>query len=423
LLEPNSTTTTLFESQIPTETIHSFLLNGEALWVAGEITGLLDLRTRQFRRFSLADGLGLQKAEALGCAGGRIFTAGDGFRVYSCDPANKAWKNLSLPPASYSSGTLSPLLLAGSKQFICYVAGAVLIHDVGSGAWTNVSDIGFIKCIATDETGFWFGCGNGLARYELGGKRSQQWTTPSEIHGMLSVFGFPYTGTGEILRDSLEVLDDRMASLIRRIQRERGRTHDAKLAGRSSGDPLRMDSHIPGEITAIASDGDFLWLGVANNLIVMHKPTASMGGYFPMPAPGGISAIAVSQTSVWVGIGGALFRLQKEPFLAVPESRRASIAISPEERARLIKDMNVRDKSMYAFYAGDDARVIELLGNVDPKKASLEQMLLAAFSYGALRSNHPREAQVWADCVASRYPGSPWSRAIQDTPQGSARRK
>ena len=59
-------------------------------------------------------------------------------------------------------------------------------------------------------------------------------------------------------------------------------------------------------------------------------------------------------------------------------------------------------------------RVVELLGNVEPEKASLEQMFLLAFSYDASGLNQPTQARAWYERIISRYPDSPWAKAATD---------
>src|SRR5262249_18754849 len=126
ILEPNATSPVLYEPEVFSESVHAFLLKGEELWVAGKTTGFLDLKTRKFRRFGLADGFGMETTDALGCAGGRIFAAGDMFKVSMFEPAANTWTNLVLLPGNYG-GTGSSCPLAGNNLFLCYVAGSITL--------------------------------------------------------------------------------------------------------------------------------------------------------------------------------------------------------------------------------------------------------------------------------------------------------
>jgi hypothetical protein len=239
--------------------------------------------------------------------------------------------------------------------------------------------------------------------------------------GLRVLTGYPYTGTREILQRDLDRLEEQTLASLRKIQKQRRQAHDRAVSN-GSADPLRLDWRIPGEITAIAPDGDFLWLGVANffgnYLLLMHKPTLSLVAYFRMPVRDKISAFAVSQNSLWVGTfygDHQLFRVSKDAFRAIPQDRWTSLAVSQADRARLINGMSPRDRAMYAFYAGDDERVVALLGNIAPGKASLEEMLLLALACGPSGLNRTEEARAWAERIASRYPDSPWSKIAQES--------
>jgi hypothetical protein len=109
-----------------------------------------------------------------------------------------------------------------------------------------------------------------------------------------------------------------------------------------------------------------------------------------------------------------LTRIEKQPLLAIPRSQWLTLAISPDERARLIRGMAPRDQAMYAFYAGDNARVAEVLGNLNPEKATLEEIFLLAFACDATGLDKPEQARAWFERIGSRYPDSPWAAAARE---------
>ena len=100
--------------------------------------------------------------------------------------------------------------------------------------------------------------------------------------------------------------------------------------------------------------------------------------------------------------------------LSIPRSQWLSLSISPEDRSRLVNSMSARDQAMYAFYAGDDARVAQALRNVSPEKASLEEMFLLAFAQDAFGLDKPDLAHAWFERILARYPASPWATAAQE---------
>ena len=271
-----------------------------------------------------------------------------------------------------------------------------------------------------DDSGFWFGGWDGLHFYEPAKQTLKHWTAPGVINSLfISMTGSSSMGNSESRSGDLEKMAEQIEGRMRKLQADRNKNHEAKPGKNTGFDPLHLDWRVPGEVTAFAIDGDFLWLGVGNyfgnHLLLLHKPSNSMVASCPMPVRDKISSLAVSKTSVWIGTAYGdhkLLQLPKDAFTSIPQSRWMSLAISPEERARLVKGMSVRDQAMYAFYAGDDAGVAALLGNMDPAKAKLEEMFILAFSYDALGLDRPDLARTWFENIISRYrvPRGPKSR-------------
>jgi Ca2+-binding EF-hand superfamily protein len=418
VLKPDDENPTLYEAGQFPQSISDFLIKDKKLWVAGKITGYLDLAKKTFRKFGLADGFDQQASEALGFAGGQVFAAGDNFNVSRFDAAQDHWSHLVLPPANLSGGTGSPFLLAGSKQWVVYVAGSVLIYDFTHNTWTNLANMDSVQHILADDSGFWFGGRDGLHFYDPASKSSKHWSAPSIFNGLfLSMMGSSFAGNSEIRRQDLEKMDEQIQGLMKKLQGDRVKNH----SGKREGNPLHLDWRMPGEVTALAKDGDFLWVGIGNyfgnHLLLLHQPSGSVVAGCPMPVRDAISSLAVSKTSVWAGTAYGdhkLFQIPKDVFTSVPQSRWVSLAISPDERTRLVSGMSVRDQAMHAFYAADDARVAALFGEVDSDKASLEQMFLLAFSYDTLGLDKPGLARTWFEKIMSRYPDSGWAKFAQD---------
>ena len=93
----------LFEPGLLPGNIGCFLLDNHRLWVAGDLFGCLDLKTRGFRQFGLRKGLTPQPIHSLAFAGGHLFAAGDAFELLQLAPGSTQWQELKLPPATFSS--------------------------------------------------------------------------------------------------------------------------------------------------------------------------------------------------------------------------------------------------------------------------------------------------------------------------------
>ena len=411
----------LFEAGLLPGTIHTFLLEDERLWVAGESIGCLDLKARNFRQFGLREGMASQAIYSLTLAGGRLYAAGDRFDVYSLDPGAAQWQKLGLPRAKLSSGTGNPALITGNSRWLEYVAGSALLYDVPSATWTNLEEMKYVHCVAADDSSFWFGSLEGLHRYELGRRSFESWHPPASIRGLdtFSLGPYQYIGQPSIPEEAVNKITDGIRHFISGLQKERARVHLEKRNQRSAIDPLHLDWRMPADVTALANDGDFLWLGTGmysdGCLLLVHKPSLSLVGYWRVE--GRVRSLAVSERDLWVGAAYGkqlLTRIQKQPLLAIPRSRWLPLAISPDERARLVNGMPLRNQALYAFYAGDDARVAQLLGYATAEKATLEEMFLLAFAYDASGLDKPEVARAWFERISSRYPDSPWAAAAQE---------
>jgi len=419
ILETGATSPVLFEPQLFPETVHSFLLRDDRLWVAGNATGYLDLKTQNFRKFDLANGFALQQANSVGFAGDDIFVAGDFIKVCRFHSATDRWTELPNPTDSYGSDP--PGLLVGNNQWLNFAAEGDFVYDTTLGAWTNPLVNASVQCAVSDDSGFWLGSRDGLHFYDPADKSSKHWTTPGTINCLfISMMGHSFTGNNEMPAGNLEKMDEQIQGLMKKLQEDRTRNHAAKHASNAVANPMHLDWRVPGEVTALANDGDFLWVGIGNffgnYLLLLNKPSESLVAYCPMQARDKISSLAVSKTTVWIGTAYGdhkLLQLPKSSFQSIPQSSWVSVAISPNEREQLIRGMSIRDQAMYAFYAGDDARVATLLGDIDPDKARLEQMFLLAFSYDALGLDKPDLARTWFENIISRYPDSAWAKTAQ----------
>ena len=421
ILAPDADNPVLFKPDLFPETVRSFFLENHNLWVAGTVTGCLDLKTQKFQKFDSSEGFSLQEPGALETAGGRIFAAGDFFKVCEFNPLNGRWNELPKPSGNLFMNGGSPRFLIGNQRWLVYSAGSVLAYDVKIGTWTNLSNMAPIQCAVAENSGFWIGNDNGLQFYDPSKNLLENWHTADGFQGLMNpLMGVSYTGGSEIRQGELDRLDGQIQDSINHLEKDRTEIHTLKLEKKSAIDPLNLNWRIPGGVTAMANDGDFLWLGVGNYfgnyLLLLHKPSHSLVAYCRVDARGKISSLLVSATSVLVGMAYGdqlLFQFPKAAFLSIPQGRWVSLAISAEERGRLIRGMSIHDQAMYAFYAGDDARVVQLLADVNSDKANLEEMFLLAFSYDSLGLDKPDLCRSWFERIISSHRNSPWAKAAQ----------
>lgn len=257
--------------------------------------------------------------------------------------------------------------------------------------------------------------------YDTATQSTRSWNPPSFIESPMISMGGLGGGGSTIPQRQVEDCEAQIQGRLWKLQVEHRRSCIARSKRNEIIDPLHLNSRIPGRVRAVANDGDFLWLGTDNyfgsRLLLVHKPSRSLVASMVMQPRNTISSLAVSDQHVWIGTyygDDHLLRVSKEEFLAVPKSQWQDLTLAPDERAAFIKGLSRRDQALHAFLAGNGERVVELLGDLDPRKASLEEMLLLVWSYGLLDANDPRQMETWAGHLAERQPGSPWAKSAAE---------
>ncbi len=412
-LAADGTKPELFKADsLPTK-INSFLFQDDQLWLAGESVGVLDLKHQSFRKYGLAEGLAMREIETLAFAGGRLVAAGDSFRLSSFDPAVSRWENLPLPPAGLSHGSEKLYLLTGNERWLAYGAGATLLRDFVVGSWTNLAPVHSPQSFAFDDSTCWIGSASGLHAYTPKTRTLRSWNAPVSVQSPMVGMGYGhYMGNQTIQEDQLEALAGQIRGSLGKMARERRQRRADRRNQKDAMDPLSITSRIPEAVTALANDGEFLWLGFDNKLLLLHKPSLALVASCPLGVRHSIASLAVSDTYVWAGTAygdNSLVRFRKDAFQSVPRSRWTSLAILSPEREQLVRAMPPREQALYAFYASDDERVVQVLGGTDPVKASLEEMFLLAWSYDVAGVDDPQQSRRWFEQICLRHPGSPWA--------------
>jgi hypothetical protein len=422
ILDPAAQQPALFEPGLLPNNIQSFLLDQEKLWVAGASVGCLDLRNRSFHQFGLRDGVASGRFESLTSAGGRLFVTGDVFKLFSLESGASQWQQVDLPTAKFYAATSYPSRVSGNARWLAYVSGAAFLYDVSAATWTNLPDMALLDCVAADASGFWFGGFEGLHRYDLDSRSFSNMAAATNIRGLspFSMGPYQFLGQPRVPQEAITSISDSIERFLNKLQMERTRVHLDRAQHKDAIDPLHLDWRMRGHITALAHDGEFLWLGTGRStggrLLLIHKPSLSLVGC--CPTDGDVSSLTMTEHDLWLGTSyrkDKLTRIEKQPLLSIPRSQWLSLRIAPEERTRLVNNMGVRDRAMYAFYAGDDARVVELLGSVNPDKASLEEMFQLALAYDTIGVDRPELSRQWFERIISRYPDAPWAAAARES--------
>lgn len=419
MLDGGATQPVLYKPELLPGRMHAFLQQDDRLWIAGNPAGYLDLSTSLFHQYGLGEGLPLQETVGIGSAAGTVITCSDSFKAFQLDSASDHWSELPRQTGKYSWSGGNPFILTSNSRWLNFAQKdtAVFVYDLVAKEWQNLSERCSIQCSAATGNGFWFGCRDGLKFYDPAGKTLKEWPTPVAIPGIRNLLtGFGYMGNSTMMRGDLEMQDQQIQGAVRRAQQEHGRTRKDRLDGKKPIDPFHLNWRMPGDVSALCVEGDYLWMGSGYNVLLVHVPSESIVANYPLPTRDGVASLLLDSTSVWIGTAYGdhkLIRLSKEAFTSVPQARWVSLAISPVERERFIKGMSVRNRAVYAFSSGEDEQVVQLLAGINPQKASLEEMFLLLFSCEANGTDKPDLMKFWAERIQERWPDSPWARVAQ----------
>ena len=420
VLEPGAAQPILFKPELFTQSVQCFLVRDNHLWIAGRTTACLDLELNIFHEYGLDDGLPVTETSGIGCAGGQLFTCGSSMNGFRLDSASDHWVEMPKPAGIFGSlGNRSPQLTGNDRWLNLAPNGSAgFVYDLLANKWQNLSGHYSLQCSAVAGNGFWFGGQEGLRFYDPARQTFKIWPAPKAVPGtkLMALAGFGYMINSTVLRTDLETLDQQIQDALRHIQHLHAKARQGRLEDPKPLDPCHLNCRVPGAVTALQVDGDFLWVGTESHLLLLHLPSESVVANYILPARDRVATLLVDNTFVWIGTAYGdhkLIRLSKAAFTSVPPACWQRLNISSAEREQLVKGMSLRDQALYAFNAAADEQVVQLLAGLDPRKASLEEMFVLLFSCEAAGADQPDRMRVLAEHIAERWPDSPWSKVAQ----------
>ena len=181
--------------------------------------------------------------------------------------------------------------------------------------------------------------------------------------------------------------------------------------------PLQPTSRIAGIVSALASDGDFLWVATSTanyvygpaEVLVLHKPTNRWVGRFVADAT---ACFAVDDKYLWLGNNlsygnGAkcLQRLEKRQLYDIPESQWTSDKLSEEEASAAYGSLNDRERGLWHFDGGEYAEAANFLGKIEPVTA--ETLFLLGLCHDSSGLNEPEKARAFFQRILDEHPREP----------------
>lgn len=301
----------------------------------------------------------------------------------------KIWMPMQFPNLAKIVNSVNHLC-AWDDLVICESLYMTAIANRKDYQWKSVRDqtswdISYILASAVTREGLWLGTEAGLALILPDKTTVRRWTPPV---GMF-----------------MHLLDP---------QREKMRSARSKLV-----EDFKPKTRLPGSVTTLLVDGDFLWLGVTtvlslyappigeNFLMVLHRPTRRWVASTHVPGP--IRALAADADRVWLGLDGApaelgtaLLSVEKKPFLSRPKKQWMDDTITDEEIQACIASLSTWDQAKYAFFLGDYPKAVRLL---EPLQADPQNHAMASLFLGWCHDkdglNQPDKAQACFDWVVN----------------------
>lgn len=275
-------------------------IHRDALWLTfgKDGAGIYRPDTGSLTRFGKQEGLDISSAYTMAAVGDRVFLTANLFDLFVRNEQDNQWTSADLPFAELSMLGGEYRRLAGNGSFLFLFQGIVGVFDVNQRKWmTYPKQIPRTTArspyysVATDKTGFWFADGTGL--YHLDPRSG-------EVVARTSGFVLPVEAP-------------------------------SPTPGRSQGKTPPV-SRLPGFITALACDEDFLWIAAMHaedfigpsDIFLFHIPSKSWVCHFRANRT---ISLATDSQSLWLGnsLGTygngmkCLQRLDKKALYDIPE--------------------------------------------------------------------------------------------------------
>jgi len=280
-----------------------------------------------------------------------------------------------------------------------------------------------LTCAAGDgDGGFWVGTDAGLhwIHPESNLIENRFWTPVVTVPGGLGMSVAPGFQPSAA---AYAMAQERIMQGIRDRMRDRARQARNNLRLRHPVSPYWPTSRLPGAVTALHRDGNFLWVAtrdgasvLRSRVLLLHQPTRRWVGWFPVAAP--ITCMASDGQRLWIGSdiskspgAPAVFAAEKLPLIAVSQTAWTKDAIPPAELTGRLAALPVKERAVLAFFGADPAKVVELLapaGEAD-SGADAETLFLMAFAHDAVGLNRPDLLDHYVDRLRAEHPESPFT--------------
>jgi hypothetical protein len=213
---------------------------------------------------------------------------------------------------------------------------------------------------------------------------------------------------------------ERLITGITQRMRDRVRYAQASLQRRIHLDPVTPTTRLPGGVRALLPDKSFLWVATTegrdtsrSRILLFHAPSRSWLGWFSVALP--VRSMASTDRWLWLGLdasaypqGNPLIMVDKLPLVSIPKPRWVADAVTAEDLRQRISALPRREQTVFAFFSGDYARVVQLTAD-QLEAADAEAIFLYAFSHDAVGLDQPATLSAGLDVLLRRHPDSPFA--------------
>jgi hypothetical protein len=313
--------------------------------------------------------------------------------------------------------------LAVSPPWVLASYAQTIVANATNGAWQvfqphwpdEVRWVTRTPPVGDGHGGFWAGVGQELVWFDTTG--SNIWRTGFETPLAVRGESFRLAAPHSVISKPAADFDERELAALQR-----------QWARRKTG--ALLVSRLPGLVTALAAEDDWLWVATAKGdtwraggyrVSLMHMPSRRWVGSIPVDER--VEVICPGSNAVWLGMQTAplpegespLWRIDKAPWLAVPESHWVSAELSRTEVVEGEKRLTPRQQAMRALFRGESGPFVKLYGDKDPLSLDPETLFLLAKAYDELGLNQPRRLEL-ENLLIGQYPQNAfgfWQRQEQ----------
>jgi hypothetical protein len=420
--------------QVEHHSIRDLKVGPEGLWMAVDGgAAVLDPQTLVVDAFSSGHGLTTGNLTAFAAAGRRWFGMSDAGVLFGLHPDGRSWSRLPGSPGLVARDASRFGHLAGSGEWLLGMSeGEVVLRHHAASSWETLDPKQWLglpvdqpirfQCVVEDgDGGFWVGSDLGLhfVAAETGSVRHQLATRSVRVPGGLGVDvppGFQPSSAAFVQARK------RQADAIRERMRLRARLGRKSAEIGQKLDPVSPKSRIPGGVRTMVRDGAFVWVAcedpaspLRTRLMLWHGSSRRWVGQFAVSLP--VSRLAVDSQHVWVGTdlgmvpsGAPVLVVEKSGLMAVPAARWVADEIGVEEREQRLGQLPVREQAVHAFFSGNAARVVELLG---AEGFDAESLFLLAFAHDPLGLDVAVKREEYLARLRREFPDSPYGEVVR----------